>query len=174
LDKIYRARPTSRLKIRSFANQIRKIVGLEKSTDFPILAVFEFLSAQGIFTFEILPKEDMENKCGETFPEERHILIREDIYEEAYKEMPFARTTLAHELYHLFFHGGEAISLCRTDSEIKARRAYEDPEWQANCFAGELLVPKDLVVGMSVEEVMKNCNVSVTMAKTQLEHYSRG
>lgn len=173
MTNIYKSKPTSRLRIREFANKIRRLLAAENVFDFPIVEVFEFLSSQGLFSFEILNADEMGNKCGETFPSERYINIREDIYDKACLGDPFSRTTLAHELFHLFHHSEEAISLCRTDREVEKLKAYEDPEWQANCFAGELLVPKELVKDMEVEDVVQKCRVSLTMAKYQMNQYKK-
>ena len=56
---------------------------------------------------------------------------------------------------------------------MKSRKAYEDPEWQANCFAGELLVPKRLVKNLSVEEIVEQCKVTQAMASIQLGQYEK-
>ena len=56
---------------------------------------------------------------------------------------------------------------------MKSRKPYEDPEWQANCFAGELLVPKRLVKNLSVEEVVEQCKVTKAMASIQLRQYKK-
>lgn len=173
MGKYYIARPTSRRKIRNFANEIRRFFKLENCLEFPVVEVFEFLSNLGLFTFEILPKEDMGNKYGETFPEENHIKIREDIYDKACEGVPFGKSTLAHELYHLFFHKETSISLCRTEGQLAERKTYEDPEWQADCFAGELMVSKELVKDMKVGQVVKKCNVTPKMARCQLDKYRK-
>lgn len=173
METYYKASPISRKERRNFAMRIRRLVSMVDYYNFPIVEVFELFSNIGIFNFEILSKVEMENKCGETFPKERHINIREDIYEKACNGDPFSKTTLAHELYHLFFHDEETISLCRIDGTSTAIKVYEDPEWQANCFAGELLVSKQLVENLTVEEVVKKCEVSKTMARYQLEQYRK-
>jgi Zn-dependent peptidase ImmA (M78 family) len=47
-------------------------------------------------------------------------------------------------------------------------KPFEDPEWQADCLAGELLMPYDLIKGMSDEEVALQCGVTMAAAKYQL------
>ena len=46
--------------------------------------------------------------------------------------------------------------------------AYQDPEWQAKCLAGELMVPYELVGGMSAAAVANACGVSLQAAYYQL------
>ena len=115
----------------------------------------------------------MPDNYGETLQGENLIRIREDIYDKACKDDGFSRSTIAHELLHFFKHRQEEIVFCRTVEEMKNRKVYEDPEWQANCFAGELLVPKRLVKNMSVEEVVKQCKVTHAMARIQLGQYEK-
>ena len=85
--------------------------------------------------------------------------------------MDFPDQLVGHELLHWIRHREETISFCRRKEDLKNRRAYEDPEWQANCFSGELLVPKYLVKGMTIDEIVEKCNVTPTMACYQLKKY---
>jgi hypothetical protein len=68
----------------------------------------------------------------------------------------------------LFFHENESIALCRLAPDQKLK-PYEDPEWQANAFGGELLAPSYLISGMSVDEVSRKCGVSTCAAQVQLK-----
>ena len=63
----YKVKPRSREQIRTFTNIIRKIVGAEEELEFPIVEVFEILGEKGLYNYEILPKNEMGNKFGETF-----------------------------------------------------------------------------------------------------------
>lgn len=167
----YKAKALSRIEIRNIALLFRKKLKLENELNIPVLHVFEMLANYGLFNIEILPKSTMKNKCGEAFPTEKLICIREDIYLKASEGDGFSRTTIVHEICHLLIHSERALSLCRTETELKNIKIYENPEWQANCFAGEFLVPKHLVEGLSVRDVVKKCNVSYEMAKYQLKIY---
>lgn len=167
---VYKVKPRSREQIRAFANIIRKIVEAEEELEFPIVEVFEMLSEKGFYNYEILPKNEMGNKFGETFLNEKTIHIREDIYDNACEGDAFSRATIAHEICHVLLHDTKNISLCRTKEEDRIK-TYENPEWQADCFSGELLVSKRLVQNMSVDEVIKKCKVSRKMASYQLKKY---
>lgn len=52
--------------------------------------------------------------------------------------------------------------------------AYRDPEWQAKCFAGELLIPAHLMVGCSIEESVDKCGVSYDAAEIQYRKINAG
>lgn len=158
--------------IRKEAYKFRKIFGFENKLYFPIVEIMEYLSNKGRFNLEICDINEMKLKCGETISSENIIKIREDIYGKACKGDGFSRSTFSHELLHWLRHGKNTVSFCRR-KDLEKRKAYEDTEWQANCFSGELLVPKHLVKYMSVEEVMKKCGVSYSMTKYQLEKYEK-
>jgi len=47
-------------------------------------------------------------------------------------------------------------------------KPYMDPEWQAKCLAGEMMVPAHLVRGMSAQKIAECCGVSQPAAETQI------
>ncbi|MDY6019174.1 MAG: ImmA/IrrE family metallo-endopeptidase [Anaerococcus sp.] len=167
----YIADPLSRKDIRKMAYRFRELFGFENEMYFPIVQVIEFLSSKGEFNLEICTVEEMGTKYGETIPSENTIKLREDIYDNACDGDGFSRSTCSHELLHWLKHGEETVSFCRKEDDLRKRRAYEDPEWQANCFSGELLVPKHLVRGMIIDEIVEKCNVTPSMAYYQYEKY---
>lgn len=118
------------------------------------------------FHLEIMKVSDMPNKVGETFPAECKICIREDIYEKALEGDGYARFGIAHEIGHLLINDMDSISLCRLEKGEKIR-AFEDPEWQADCFGGELLMYHPLIKDLSVEEITEKCGVTSKAANTQ-------
>lgn len=167
----YKVPPCSRKELRKFARRLKRKLGIEKEICCPIVELFEALASEGFFNFEIVEEAEMPSAYAETLYRDKVIRLREDIYDMAVANIPFGRSTIAHELLHFFKHRNEEVVFLRSVDDIKSRRTYEDPEWQANCFAGELLVPKELVQGMTVEEVMDKCKVSREMATIQLRHY---
>lgn len=164
----YKAAAVSRENIRELVQKIRCIIGFESQLYFPVVEFLDLILPQMIegFSCFIRPIEEMPNKCGETFPSENRIEIREDIYDKALKGDGFARLTIAHEIGHLFMHDTESISLCRLESGEKLK-PYEDPEWQADVFGGELLAPSYLIGKMSVESISKKFGVTKRAAKVQ-------
>ncbi len=167
----YRAQPVSRPEIRRFVKEIKSFLNLENEARFPIVRFLEL----GLplyfsdFELEVADARQMFVDHGETFPDKHFIRIREDVYLRAAAGEPRDRMTIAHEIGHLFLHAGNAVSLCRLAPDEKLK-AYEDPEWQANAFGGEMLAPSYLIKGLSVEEVMRRCNVSESAAINQLKH----
>lgn len=167
--RCYKADAISRDDIRRFVRSIKKLVGLEDELYFPILSFVENILPILVpdFQFEVVPESEMGNKHGETYPSKNLIRIREDIYLRAAAGEGRDRLTVAHEVGHLFLHEDDAIALCRLEPGEKLK-PYEDPEWQADAFGGELLASSYLIVGMSQSEVERKCGVSSAAARVQL------
>lgn len=167
---LYKARPLARKSICELAKEIRHSLNYEKKQYFPIIEFIELILPQidPLFELEIKPNCEMPDKCGETFPNEHRIVINEIIYEKAIEGDGFARTSCAHEVGHLLTHTGSNVSLCCLMPGERLK-PYEDPEWQADVFAGELLAPNYLIIGLSAEEVAKKFGVTVRAAEVQLQ-----
>ena len=167
MDKI--AKPRSRKSIREITKIIRKACGLENSLEFPILFFLEHILVEILDNFEFEVVDDAELGCEAlAYPDRNKILVRQSIYDRAYNGNPRDLFTIAHEIGHLFLHQETSISFARGKStKIKP---YENPEWQANTFAGELLAPPNLIRNLSIEEVMQKCKVSRQTAEIQKEY----
>lgn len=169
----FKADACSRKDIQGFVHSLKKKVGMEDELYFPILFFLENVLPLIIpdFTLEIVPIAQMGNKHGETYPSKNLIRIREDVYLRAEKGEGRDRLTIAHEIGHLFLHEDDCVALCRLEPNEKLK-PYEDPEWQADCFGGELLASSYLIKGMSAWEVEEKCGVSGAAARCQLKHCS--
>ncbi|MDO4478840.1 MAG: ImmA/IrrE family metallo-endopeptidase [Lachnospiraceae bacterium] len=165
----YKADAVSRNEIRRFIHTLKKKVGLENKLYFPILPFVENILPILIpdFQFEVAPSIEMGNKHGETYPSKNLIRIREDVYLRAAVGEGRDRLTIAHEVGHLFMHEDDSIALCRLAPTEKLK-PYEDPEWQADAFGGELLASSYLIKGMNPLAISINCGVSISAARVQL------
>ena len=170
----YKASPLSRRDIRYYVRKIKEQVGLENELCFPILTFIENILPTVIpdFELEIPTVSEMPGKHGETFPSKHIMRIREDVYLRAVQGKGRDRLTIAHEVAHLLLHDDESIALCRLAPNEKLL-PYEDPEWQADAFAGELLASSYLIKGMTESQIMKRCFVSSAAAHTQLSSLDR-
>lgn len=163
-----KAIPLSRKNIRNFALQIRKIFKLERELAFPICKAYEILQEAGHFQYEIKSCEEMKDYEGRTFPNKKIIWIREDVYDGAAEGVGRHRFTMAHELGHLYMHKDVNVSYARSKAEVKT---FEKPEWQADCFAGELLVPRNQCLHLDVNEIAEKCKVSPKAAAFQKKRF---
>jgi len=166
-----KAAPMSRKQIRRLIRYIKKQAGLENELYFPIIPFVENVLPLMFedYQFEVVPIEEMGKKHGETFPNSNTIKIREDIYLRAVKGEGRDRMTIAHEVGHFFLHEKDSISLCRLAPGEKLK-PFEDPEWQANAFGGELLASSYLIRNLSKNEVMNKCGVTFEAASIQVDH----
>lgn len=162
------AEPLSRKDIRKYANLIRELAGFEDELYFPIVEFVEWVLPKILpgFVLDICSKEELKNCHGLTYPDRKLMKIREDVYENAVAGIGRDRLTIAHELFHLLQHGNENISFAR-HGQINDVPPYMSPEWQADAFGGELLIPAHLVKDMTVERISEECAVSFSAATYQ-------
>lgn len=136
---------------------------------FPIVNVLEVIH---IFDddahFEIVEADELEeNEHAVTDIISKTIKIRSDVYEGACNGVGRDRMTIAHEFAHFITLCVCGFRLARSFGDVDVP-PYCDPEWQAKCLAGELMIDSDLVKGMSRSEVIEKCGVSYDAAKLQL------
>lgn len=170
----YVAKPTSRLELRILAKRVRKQLGFLDKEKFPVAMLLEMILPiiDKKFDYEIIPYNEMpEGIEALTYPDEHRMEIREDVYENMIDGDPRARLTIMHEFGHYLLHEECNIKFARMLDDVKPP-AYLDPEWQASAFAGEIMMPYELVKNMSgVYEVMEKCGVSKAAATYQLKKY---
>ena len=161
--------PMSRQEIRRDAFLIRKALGIENNLYIDVLKLLEIV-LPGIypeFDYEIRPDSEMEGFLGRMDVEEKKIILPESVYfgagDPTYPNHGWHRFTVTHEIGHFFEHSKVKPVLAR-GSDYKC---YCDPEWQANAFAGEFLVPYHLTKDMSPIEIQKKCMVSKSAAQVQ-------
>lgn len=165
----YIADPLSRKKIRQLTFSLRKVLGLENESFFPVVHLLEIVLPQADpeFNYIIKSEDDMPNEYALCYPEENSIYIREDVYERAVEGVPRDRFTIAHEIGHYIIHTPSRMKLARKNKNEKIP-SYLCPEWQANTFAGELLAPPHIIKGLSTYEISERCGVSLEVAEIQL------
>lgn len=148
------AQPLSRKEIREIARDLRKALDLENEPYFPIMPFVE----------GILPRIDPKFELEVLY---RHqILLREDVYERACDGKGRDRFTVAHEVGHYILHIPSKIVLAKLEQGTAVPN-FMDPEWQADAFAGELLMPAHLMKGVSPVIIAEKCEVSEAAARYQ-------
>jgi len=139
---------------------------------FPILHVAEFdlPTVKPEFALTIGDIEEMGENHGLTFPESHEIRLRSDVYQGVRDGKGRDRFTLAHELGHYLLHS--APGLARSMSPVSAVPTYKNSEWQANTFAGSLLISVEMArLVADAEELASICGVTVDAARVQLSQY---
>ena len=156
---MYKCTPISKKKLKELALLFRKEFEVEEVM-FPVLDVIEKIYFDGLINMQII--EDFsqmlsENELALYDLSSNTMYIKECVYKEAINNVGRYRFTLAHELSHYLLLNVLKFEVKETNEEIKV---YEDPEWQANYLAGELLAPEDKTLGYTVSDYMNKCLLS--------------
>lgn len=161
------AMPTSRKKIRNLAMTIRKLTG--NKPYFDIIKFIELILPKIDSEFngmDIVADEQLPNCYAQACPAEHKIFVRNSVYDGAADGNGRDRFTLAHELGHYILNGSTKVSYARVQSKSQIP-AYRNPEWQANTFAAELLVPEYIARTINVKKIPNLCGVSMQVANIQ-------
>ena len=171
---IVSARPLSRGNITRIANEVRMSVNMQDVRYFPIVDVIEHVLPilRDDFAMEIVSKEEMGSRYALTYPSRHLMRIREDVYHGAISNNGRDRFTLAHELAHYLLHKDDRIALARAVPGTPVE-AYRDPEWQANAFAADILMPPNLIHGMDICDIAQEFGVSNQAASIQFSRLTR-
>lgn len=173
----YACPPLRRKDLKAYAQSIRTSLKLENTLMFPVtqfLEALHLLIADDDFSFQSIADEEWDQ------PQSRHayfdlndkcIYIKESVYNSACAGNGRDRMTIIHECAHVLLLQHSHLTLARSFSNSVP--PYCDPEWQAKCLAGELMIPIALVHGMSAAEVSEKCGVSLAAAKYQLGKYQK-
>ena len=170
--KYYSITPRSREEIRELAKSFRTKFNLNDTLYIPVVDLLDkcALMYPG-FNYEILPDSNFKvNVHATTSMETGHISIRESVYERACQGAGRDRMTIAHEIGHYVIIFLKKSKLTATNTKPKI---YRDPEWQAKCFAGELMVNYDLSKDLTIEEIENNCGVSHDAAMFQFDCFHK-
>ncbi|WP_334178826.1 ImmA/IrrE family metallo-endopeptidase [Pseudoxanthomonas sp.] len=172
----YEVSPTSRQALMQLAADIRNTLRIH-APYFPILEVVEIVlpKVQGMedFALTIGDMTEMGADHGLTYTDRKEIRLREDVYEGVYRGKGRDRFTLAHELGHLLLHANQAYQ--RNMRLAENIPPYKSAEWQANTFAGALLMPHDyLKRTQDVFTVVEECGVTVDAAMTHTRLLQKG
>lgn len=164
------APPHSRCEIENFAYYVRCQLKLANCLYIPIVKIIEHIIPQldDTFQMETVSCNEMPSEYASYCPESNILSIREDVYIAACNDDARHRFTIAHELGHYFIHDDlTKFSRCPMGATIPA---YQDPEWQANVFASAFLMPKNLIRGMTPEQVSRACKTSLQSAMIALKN----
>jgi len=166
----YRAEPLSNANICDLAQQFRRHLGIPAKAPLNIVAILEFALPQleERFNYEVREEADMEVRGAHAYTDHdrKVIVLREDVYNGARDGKGRDRLTVAHEIAHFLFHDNQFMKLARTMSGEQIK-TYEDPEWQANAFAGELLCPAVATRNLSIVKIADKFGVSREAAQMQ-------
>ncbi len=161
--------PRNRESIRRDTYLLRKKLNLSQTPYFPIVRFIEHVLplSDPSFSFEIAEDEELRGVHAEYVPHSNTIRVKASVYEAATNDNWWARSTLAHELGHYYYHDEKNVRYAKLDFGQKIPPDY-DPERQANIFAAELLAPIHLLKGMTEKQISREFGVSNAIASRQI------
>lgn len=172
----YSAPPLSTEEIRAYALQLRQIFSYKNSDRIDVPKLYDRLAlmferANLRFGYQILPDDSPvfdSDEEGYTDMSSGMISLKESVFENACtQKFNRASFTLAHEIGHFFLHYFQGSFRLKRLPPGTRCPPFKDPEWQANTFASEFLMPFDECVGLTPEEIMRKFNVSYRAAEVR-------
>lgn len=155
--------------IRLFVQNLKKLLKLsdyEYVNIVKILDVISVLFSKIGLSFNYIVKTDDDpifEKNEEAFTDMKTgiIYFKESVIENACRKRYHRSSfTIAHELEHYFLHYlNENVKLSRVsvDAEVPI---YKSPEWQADVFAAEFLMPFDKCKDMDIPEIRRKYHIT--------------
>lgn len=165
------AKARSRAEIEHIVQTIKKSINFTGNA-FPVLWFLESVIPliDPSFSYDYVKSSELPTNTYAYYDPVRNIMkIDEKVYERASNGNPRDKFTIAHEIGHYFL----VDQIAFTRSETGSVPAYMNPEWQANVFAGELLIPSNEIKGLSVEEIVKIYKVSHQAAEIAYTNVNR-
>ncbi len=162
--------PTSYVKLEALANKVRMIFCGDSLGRLPIVEIIELRLPKILtnFVFDVRDRIEMGSAEGLVVNGERTLILRSEVYDAACRGEARARFTASHELGHFVMHHELGFARAACDSDP----IYCDAEWQADSFAGFLMMPRSRAVTFSnVEHAAQECGMSPQAAKVQLSRY---
>lgn len=176
----YKTKPISRNDLRAIARWFRHQFKCKNKFRFDVIDAFERIHQ--LFpqiTTEVVEDESNDvitdlsvpAACNPDMKGNYHIAVRERIYEGACRGVGGYRAHIMHEICHAIlclFGFKPDLSLNRTFKNNEIEPRYCSMEWQAKALAGEILVPYEETIGMSLRKIRFLCTVSEPLAKYRL------
>jgi len=158
--------------LRTFAEKVRTLFVSDAETAFPIIPFLEFKLTKVFpdFVLDVRDSDEMGDLEGTVVAGGHVLALRRDVYDGACKGVGRHRFTASHELAHYLLH--RDITIARTrDDDVPI---YRDSEWQADTFAGALMMSqRHLRLFRDAEHAAEECGMSSAAAEYQWRIYER-
>ena len=179
--KGFEVTPRGRVEIEKLAEKVRLYAQTKGYvTHSGYLDVIRLMEEGGMFSnqengnyLEVVDDNELPGAFAQTLPN-GIIRVRESIYNKAIDGNGHARFTIAHEIGHFIMHRKQIHMARKANDNTKI---YCDSEWQADEFAGRLLVPTNEIRQYSnalysnlyvADEIAERYGVSAICAEIRL------
>lgn len=154
----------------ALAERVRSVFVQPDQVAFPIMDVLEYRLGKFLdgFYLEVCDRREMGTEEGRVTAGENCIKLREDVYRKAWEGSGRDRFTCCHELLHFLLHRQVAMARVRDD----CHPVYRDAEWQADAFAGALLLSARHVPKFAgINDAASQCGMSPHAAEVTWTKY---
>ena len=161
-------------QIRKVAEELRKTYDVPSDTFFPIYDYIMELVDKDCLEYQILEDNDKffdEGEYAKYNGIDNTIYVKDSVDAELNGEDIIgyrSNFTLAHELFHYM----QVQVLDFKFEEVEEVQSYCDPEWQANEFAGQLLLPEKYL-DLEVDDLVEKFHVSKECALYRKVKYKK-
>lgn len=165
--------PTLTTWLRQFAENVRSIFVGPDDVWFPIMDVLENRLGRLIdgFYLDVWSAKELDGDEGRVIAGEHCLILRDDVYKGAWLNDGRGRFTACHELLHFLLH--RRISLARSREDH--HEVFRDSEWQADTFAGTLLMsPRHAKLFRGAQDGSIRCGMTQQAASVMLAKYHKG
>lgn len=123
------------------------------------ISIFEVTLPLAGYNYRTVEIDEIDECAAFTIPEEKVVILREDVYAKLHANHVFGRSTVVHELSHLAL--AHHLTLHR-GAVLGQHKFYEDSEWQAKALTAALMMPKEAALAAkSPQELAEMCGTSV-------------
>lgn len=157
--------PLNIKQITEIAKNIREHYNIKKDEFFPVLEIIDKLFENHKLSYQIIENDsDMvdENTLAIYNAVENFIYIKESVIDEYEEGIYRATFTLCHEFFHYLQNTTLGFSFERVDE----CRPFEEIDWQANEFAGQVLIPQEYI-DLDEETLQQMFHVSLECVLTR-------
>jgi len=164
--------PASTRTLWDLAEQVRAVFVGPNEVCFPIMDVLEFRLSGFVegFYLDVCSHQEMGADEGRVLAGSNCIKLREDVYEGAWDDVGRDRFTACHEFGHFLMHRQVSMPRVRDDHHP----VYRDAEWQADTFAGGLLMSaKHLARLGSFQAAASQCGMTPMAAGVMWSKYQK-
>lgn len=174
------AKPLSILDIRNVAKFIRKLIDVSPDKNIDMAKVLDVLTIKlqrFDFNYVVLDDDDpifKKNEEAKTDIVNGTLYIKESlIWEAVHKKYCRSNFTIGHEIGHFVLHRVLNLMDFSRAAYSTPKKIYEDPEWQADTFASELLMPYEQCMTLSPAEIRRAYHVTKSAAETRYNKIHR-
>lgn len=164
--------PLARAELEGLAEKVRSVFCQPHEIPVPIMDILEFRLEKILpdFDFRIGFQEEMGGDEGRVIAGENKLILRNDVYDGACEGKTRHRFTACHELGHYLLH--RQVTFARASSSEDP--IFRDAEWQADTFAGCLMLSKRHRHSfVDEDEAAERCGMSPLAARVVLSNYKK-